>query len=652
MFAAFAALGLLGLLPGLVNKRGTMLPDIDHPTTALPAADLPHVVPLRSLLSESLSNSRRQHRACKNPWQIPLGIASDGNRISFDLITDGPHLLVAGTTGSGKSVVLRSLIIALASQLSPEQLTIALVDYKGGASFGDCPALPHVVGQVTDLDSGLAERALAGLRIELTRRKRVLQQFGVSDIGELATGTLPRLVVVFDEFRALTEELPDAISQLFQIAAQGRSLGIHLVLATQRAAGAVSPELRANVSARLALRVVDVADSIDLVDSPLAAGLPAVPGRAVLHLGSEPPQVLQCAWADAAPVPMVYRPDVPLAVQTPPMLPLVTQIVDRYSAEKYPKAAPLWLPLLPTDLDLAMLLDWYQRSCVPRSARPQDDEKETARPQDDEKETARRSGRLSSSDIVGATVETGQSTGHIPLGIGDFVEERAQRVVAWQPMLGPLGVVGGQTVARTSALEAIGLAAAELSYRVHWLGRLDATSPLANHPNFSCSIPTTAPEQATNLIYQIIELGNSALASYSSVNPPTSSTDPHPPTSFCGPQGTQNLQHHRALPILILIENAERWRYVPRFFDLVTEVQGLCAIAIASNSASLNGFSELVTAKLITLSPDANENLLLGSPKKFASLGTTPGRAVWQAPPSSSQGSSPILCQLPAAKSQ
>ena len=200
----------------------------------------------------------------------------------LDLARDGPHVLVGGTTGSGKSEFLRTLAVGLALECPPERLVLLLVDFKGGAAFGPCAALPHVVGLVTDLDEHLVHRVLISLRAELIRRERVLASAGVSDIDALGAGppVLPRLVVVVDELRALVDERPDVVSELVRLAAQGRSLGIHLVLATQRPAGTVTPEIQANVDLRLAFRVRDRTDSVDVLDAPDAALIPpGAPGR-------------------------------------------------------------------------------------------------------------------------------------------------------------------------------------------------------------------------------------------------------------------------------------------------------------------------------------------------------------------------------------
>jgi DNA segregation ATPase FtsK/SpoIIIE, S-DNA-T family len=233
-----------------------------------------------------------------------IGTSIDGV-IEIDLVRDGPHGLVAGTTGSGKSELLRTLVVALAAQVSPEHLSFVLVDYKGGATFDACAGLPHTVGVVTDLDHGLAERALLSLDAELHRRERLLRAHAAADLTAYRaiddTAPLPRLVVVIDEFAALATEIPDFLSALVGIAQRGRSLGIHLVLATQRPAGVVDDAIRSNTNLRIALRLHDVADALDVVGDRSPAGFArGVPGRAMLRLG--PDEVVEfqsasCTWS-------------------------------------------------------------------------------------------------------------------------------------------------------------------------------------------------------------------------------------------------------------------------------------------------------------------------------------------------------------------
>jgi len=205
-----------------------------------------------------------------------------GGEWAIDLAQDGPHLLVGGTTGSGKSELLRTLVTSLALECSPQDMTFVLVDYKGGSAFGECADLPHTVGLVTNLDDGLARRALISLDAEITRREALLASSGARDFEDhrRRVGDLPRLVIVIDEFRLLADELPDFVDGVVSLAAVGRSLGVHLVLATQRPAGAITADIQANVNLRIAMRMRDVADSTDVIGAPNAAHISTdLPGR-------------------------------------------------------------------------------------------------------------------------------------------------------------------------------------------------------------------------------------------------------------------------------------------------------------------------------------------------------------------------------------
>ncbi|WP_207022717.1 FtsK/SpoIIIE domain-containing protein [Phycicoccus sp. DTK01] len=239
-----------------------------------------------------------------------VGVDADGPW-SLDLHRDGPHVLVGGTTGSGKSELLRTLVTGLALDSSPDDVTLLLVDFKGGAAFGPCVDLPHVVGLVTDLDSHLVDRMLDSLAAELRRREQLLADLGAADIDTARRLTrsdeaaLPRLVVVVDEVRALVDAHPDAVGSLVRLAAQGRSLGIHLVLATQRPTGTLGAEIQANVTLRIAFRVRDRADSCLVVESDDAALVPPDrPGRGVRRGGDgvlRPFQAALVAPADTRP---------------------------------------------------------------------------------------------------------------------------------------------------------------------------------------------------------------------------------------------------------------------------------------------------------------------------------------------------------------
>ncbi len=233
----------------------------------------------------------------------PIGIGADGP-YTVDLRADGPHGLIAGTTGAGKSELLQTIIASLAVANRPDSMTFVLIDYKGGSAFKDCARLPHTVGMVSDLDGHLTQRALASLSAELKRREEVLLHAGAKDIEDYwdtirvrpELAPLPRLVLIIDEFASLVTELPDFVTGLVGIAQRGRSLGVHLILATQRPAGVVSADIRANTNLRIALRVTDAEESNDVIDSPDAAFIArSTPGRCYIRSGAAAPVAVQSA---------------------------------------------------------------------------------------------------------------------------------------------------------------------------------------------------------------------------------------------------------------------------------------------------------------------------------------------------------------------
>src|SRR6266487_1394910 len=228
--------------------------------------------------------------------KVPIGVSADGLYI-LDLSADGPHGLIAGTTGAGKSELLQTLIASLAVANRPDAMTFVLIDYKGGSAFKDCARLPHTVGMVSDLDGHLTVRALDSLGAELKRREEMLLHAGAKDIEdywdtkrlrpELNLAPMPRLVLIIDEFAAMVAELPDFVNGLIDIARRGRSLGVHLILATQRPAGVVSADIRANTNLRIALRVTSSDESADVIDAPDSAYIAkSTPGRCYVRSGA------------------------------------------------------------------------------------------------------------------------------------------------------------------------------------------------------------------------------------------------------------------------------------------------------------------------------------------------------------------------------
>jgi S-DNA-T family DNA segregation ATPase FtsK/SpoIIIE len=244
-----------------------------------------------------------------NRLVAPIGQGRSGPQL-LDLNRDGPHVLVAGTTGAGKSELLRTLVAALALIHPPDSVNFIFIDFKGGSGLAPLAGLPHCVGMLTDLGQDSLDRSLQSLRAEIRLRERLFALSNVPDLaayrlqreytsGQSATGTspsLPHLVLVIDEFRMLVDEAPSALAELMRIAAIGRSLGLHLVMATQRPQGALTADIRANVTSSIALRVQSEADSHDILNSRLAAGISvSTPGRAYLARGSEGPEEFQTA---------------------------------------------------------------------------------------------------------------------------------------------------------------------------------------------------------------------------------------------------------------------------------------------------------------------------------------------------------------------
>ncbi len=237
---------------------------------------------------------------------VPLGRLADGPLFTLDIARQGPHMLVGGTTGSGKSQFLQTLVASLALGSTPQALNFVLIDYKGGATFLPCRDLPHVSGYLTDLDEHLGRRAHTALKAEARYREWLItEKAGCPDIetywaaGE-PYGTLPRLLVIVDEFRFLKESLPDVLKGMTDLAARGRTLGIHLVLATQSPAKAINEDIRDNTKLRVCFRVEEKVGSVNVIDIPDAVEIdPGLLGRGFARIASGAVRQFQGAWASA-----------------------------------------------------------------------------------------------------------------------------------------------------------------------------------------------------------------------------------------------------------------------------------------------------------------------------------------------------------------
>ena len=225
---------------------------------------------------------------CKRA-EVPIGLGPDGP-VFADLFADGPHALVAGTTGSGKSVLLQTWIVALCRSRRPDELRLILMDFKGGAAFSSLARLPHVESCSDNLNLRSALRTLRSVQAEVRYREGVLKVSGCPDIdahNQAGAGPpLPRIVVVIDEFQVLTADFPPGVEALESLTALGRSLGIHIVLATQKPSGVITSRMRTNIALRICMRVRDASDSLEVLDSPVAADFPPDrPGMGCISTG-------------------------------------------------------------------------------------------------------------------------------------------------------------------------------------------------------------------------------------------------------------------------------------------------------------------------------------------------------------------------------
>jgi S-DNA-T family DNA segregation ATPase FtsK/SpoIIIE len=228
----------------------------------------------------------------------PVGRAAAGD-VVLDLVAQGPHAVIGGTTGSGKSELLIGWVLSMAASHSPAVVNFLLVDFKGGAAFAALESLPHTVGTITDLDDETARRALESLRAELKFRERTLALATARSIDD--HDGLTRLVIVVDEFQAMLADYPELHTLFADIAARGRSLGVHLILCTQRPGGAVRDGVLANADLRISLRVNNGSDSVAVVGCEDAVRIPTMArGRAVVRAGGIAAGLVQFAIADAA----------------------------------------------------------------------------------------------------------------------------------------------------------------------------------------------------------------------------------------------------------------------------------------------------------------------------------------------------------------
>jgi S-DNA-T family DNA segregation ATPase FtsK/SpoIIIE len=279
------------------------------------ASDLPTFVPLLDVFDvksvESLNIRNRWETSMPyKTMAAPIGIRLGGEKLLLDLHekSHGPHGLVAGTTGSGKSEILQTFIIAMAINFHPHEVAFVIIDYKGGGMANAFEGLPHLMGTITNLGGNQTKRAMICIYSEIKKRQRMFEKYSVNHIDayqklckkDSNIEPMPHLIIVADEFAELKSDNPEFIDDLVSAARVGRSLGVHLILATQKPSGVVNDQIWSNSRFKLCLKVQDAEDSREMLKRPDAANIKE-PGRSYLQVGNnEIFELFQSAYSGAA----------------------------------------------------------------------------------------------------------------------------------------------------------------------------------------------------------------------------------------------------------------------------------------------------------------------------------------------------------------
>ncbi|TDW08587.1 S-DNA-T family DNA segregation ATPase FtsK/SpoIIIE [Breznakia blatticola] len=310
----------------MMNKRmkAVELEQVDLQKMARNLSVLNHQKGIRSQIPESITffdmyhvnhprefgiEERWMQNQSHKSLAVPLGVRAKDDIVELNLHekAHGPHGLVAGTTGSGKSEIVQSYILSLAVNFHPHEVGFLLIDYKGGGMASLFKDLPHLLGTITNLDGSESMRALASIKSELQRRQRIFNEHNVNNIIQYnklfksgkASEPLPSLFIISDEFAELKKEQPEFMSELVSAARIGRSLGVKLILATQKPSGVVDDQIWSNSKFKLALKVQDENDSKEVIKTSDAAYITQA-GRAYLQVGNnEIYELFQSAWSGA-----------------------------------------------------------------------------------------------------------------------------------------------------------------------------------------------------------------------------------------------------------------------------------------------------------------------------------------------------------------
>ncbi|GAA0399435.1 FtsK/SpoIIIE domain-containing protein [Microbispora corallina] len=654
-----------------------------------PASALPDSVRLLDLLGAGAavpSPSELAERWGRSTRAV-IGVGPEGP-FEVDLGRDGPHALVAGTTGAGKSELLQTLICSLAVANRPDEMTFVLIDYKGGAAFKECVRLPHTVGMVSDLDGHLTQRALSSLAAEIRRRERLLLRAGAKDVEEyqrlrargatwvLGSGgvrqgrghgifgapvpeeaaepgephpPLPRLVLIIDEFAALVAELPEFVDGLVDIARRGRSLGIHLILATQRPGGVVTADIQANTSLRIALRVTDARESSDVIDGPDAAHISrSTPGRCFVRAGSGHPVAVQAAriggrtpggrGADGRPragedlrVVDLPWPSLGHPLAPPPApasadtdLALLVEAL-REAGRGVPRQPSPWLPPLPDRVVLS------PGPSVPARTRPRYGEHDGAG--DGRLLEAARPYRPGAEEVPA-----------LPYGLADLPWEQDRRPLSLDPRHGGhLLVAGAARSGRSTALRTIAgsIAAGASPEDVH-IHAVDCGSgallPLVGLPHCGAVVTRDQLDRVERLLTRLrAEVGRrqhllaeAGYASLAEARAAARSRRPAGPAPGVGRLPWLVLMVDRWEGYVAAFENYDYGRLVDALLQLLREgpAVGLRAVVTSDRSGLLGQISTVFDDRLVLRLADPADYGLAGFPARSLPAAMPPGRAL------------------------
>lgn len=339
---------------------------------------IPEKVPFLQLygcrkVEELESQSRWKLCGAGDRLKAPIGCRGGGSLVYLDIHEKfhGPHGLIAGTTGSGKSELIQTYLLSVAVSFSPEDVNFFMIDYKGGGTGNALKELPHCAGVISNLSGNQIKRAMSAIISENKRRQRLLSEFQVNHIDgytrlykeKKAEKPMPHLILVVDEFAELKKEEPEFMGEIISLAQVGRSLGVHLILATQKPAGTVDDKIWSNARFRLCLRVQDRQDSMDMLHNGDAAMLTA-PGQCYLQIGNhEYYELFQTGYCGGSYVEEEGRKAraallqntgerLEIPAEKPPgrisQIQALVDYVNQVAKEgNYPSAQPLWLPELP-----------------------------------------------------------------------------------------------------------------------------------------------------------------------------------------------------------------------------------------------------------------------------------------------------------------